>query len=98
MWVFLALASIVTAVLNLVQWARGQETKYFRFASISLTALTMCAFYGDSAKRVIKEDWSGLMDIMPGMSGTLWICVIASLLINGITLLAKAKRGYEKEE
>ena len=38
------------------------------------------------------------MDIMPGMSGTLWICVIASLLINGITLLAKAKRGYEKEE
>lgn len=98
MWAFLALASIVSAILNLVQWARGQEAKYFRFASISLTALTMCAFYSDSAKRVIREDWGGLMDIMPSMSGALWVCVIASILINGITLLAKAKRGYEKKE
>ena len=52
MWLFLGLASIITAVLNVFSWTRGKDTSYYRFASISLTALTMCAFYSDGAKRV----------------------------------------------
>ena len=92
MWLFLGSASIITAVLNLISWIQGKETSYYRFASVSLTALTMCAFYSDSAGRVRVEDWAGLMDIMPAMSKALWVCVIASILINGITLFAKRSR------
>lgn len=57
MWAFLGLASIITAILNIEKWMRGQEEKFFRFASFSLTALTMCAFYSDGAGRVTAEDW-----------------------------------------
>ena len=92
MWLFLGAASIITAVLNLISWIQGKETSYYRFASVSLTALTMCAFYGDGARRVRVEDWGGLMDIMPTMSTALWVCVIASILINGITLFLKRSR------
>ena len=92
MWLVSGLASIITAVLNLISWTQGKETGCYRFASVSLTALTMCAFYSDGAKRVMAEDWGGLMDIMPAMSSALWVCVIASILINGITLFAKKSR------
>lgn len=53
------------------------------------TALTMCSFYSDGAMRVVKEDWAGLMDIMPTMSKALWVCVILSIIINSISLLTK---------
>ena len=86
MWLILGLGAIVTALLNVVALSRSKETKYFRFASLSLTALTICAFYSDGAKRVAVEDWGGLMDIMPTMSKALWVCVIISILINGISL------------
>jgi hypothetical protein len=92
MWLVLGSAAIITAVLNLIFWKQGKETGCYRFASISLTALTMCAFYSDSARRVSVEDWAGLMDITPAMSKALWVCVIASILINGITLFAKRSR------
>lgn len=52
MWLVLGSAAIITAVLNLIFWKQGKETGCYRFASISLTALTMCAFYSDSAGRV----------------------------------------------
>lgn len=90
-WACLGVAAIITALMNIVTWAIGKEEKYYRFVSISLTALTMCAFYNDGAKRVAVEDWDGLMDIMPTMSTALWVCVIVSILINGSTLFIKKK-------
>lgn len=92
MWAILGLAAIITAIINVVSWARDKETKYYRFASVSLTALTICEFYGDAAKRVTVEDWGGLMDILPTMSTALWVCVIASILINGITLFKRKSK------
>ena len=38
------------------------EGKWFGFISMSLTIFTMCSFYSDGARRVVVEDWSGLMD------------------------------------
>ena len=91
MWAVFGIAAIAAAVLNLVAGANGNETKYDRFASLSLTALTVCAWYSDGARRVEGESWGTLMDIMPTMSKVLWVCVILSILINGITLLKKRK-------
>lgn len=92
MWMVLGLSAIITAIINIVSWVRDKETKYYRFVSISLTALTLCAFYGDAARRVTVEDWSGLMDILPIMSIALWVCVIMSILTNGITLFKPKSR------
>lgn len=91
MWAVLGIAAITAAVLNLVAGSNGNETKHYRFASLSLTALTVCSFYSDGAKRVLAEDWNGLTDIMPAMSKALWVCVIISIIINGISLFKKSK-------
>ncbi len=91
MWMLLGVGAILSAVLNLVWAFRDKDASGFRFASLSLTALTVCAFYQDGAQRVLHEDWGGLMDIMPTMSTALWVCVLLSILINGISLLKKRR-------
>lgn len=91
MWMVLGLAAIIMAIINIMSWVRDKETKYYGFASVSLTALTVCAFYGDAARRVTVEDWAGLMDILPTTSIVLWGCVVMSIIINGVTLFTKKK-------
>ncbi len=92
MWLLLGVAAIVFAILNLVWAFQNKDAAWFRFISLSLTALTLCAFYSDGASRVVYEDWGGLMDIMPTMSKALWFCAIASILINSISLFEKKQR------
>lgn len=89
MWLFLGVAAMVTALLNIVWATRNKDAKWFRFISVSLTALTLCAEYSLVEKWVLKEDWSALMDVVPGMSKALWILTIASILINSISLFRK---------
>lgn len=89
MWVFLGVAAIITAVLNIVWTVLDKDAKWFRFISVSLTALTLCAEYGLVEKWVLKGDWSALMDVVPNMSKILLILTIASILINSISLFRK---------
>ena len=89
MWALFGGCAIITAILNIVWYFREKNSDLLRFSSISLTALTMCAFYNQSNQWVIAEDWSALMDVMPTMSTTLWVLVIASILINGSTLIKR---------
>ncbi len=86
MWMLLGLGAIIFAVLNVAWVSRSKNAKWFRFISLSLTALTLCAFYSAEADRVVNQDWAGLMDVMPAMSTALWVCTIASILINSISL------------
>ena len=91
MWLAMGAGAIIFAILNLVWLFKQKSSKWFGFISLSLTALTVCAFYSDAAMRVINEDWGGLMDILPSMSKALWICVIMSILANSIMLLGDKK-------
>ena len=91
MWLVMGFGAIIFAILNLVWTSKQKNSKWFGFISLSLTALTVCAFYSDAAMRVINEDWGGLMDILPSMSKALWICVIISILANSIMLLGDKK-------
>lgn len=91
MWLAMGAGAIIFAILNLVWLLKQKSSKCFGFISLSLTALTVCAFYSDAAMRVINEDWGGLMDILPSMSKALWICVIISILANSIMLLGDKK-------
>ena len=91
MWLIMGAGAIIFAILNLAWAAKQKKSNWFGFISLSLTALTVCAFYSDAAMRVINEDWGGLMDILPSMSKALWICVIISILANSIMLLGDKK-------
>ncbi len=91
MWLAMGAGAIIFAILNLVWSFQQKSSKWFGFISLSLTALTVCAFYSDAAMRVVNEDWGGLMDILPSMSKALWICVILSILVNSMMLLGDKK-------
>ena len=92
MWFVFGTVAIVSAVLNIVWATIGKDPKWFRFISLSATALTLCAFYSNNAKWVIKEDWSALMDVVPSMTTGLWRLTILSIIINSITLFWKTDR------
>lgn len=93
MWLFLSVAAVITAVLNIVWTMRNQDAKWFRFISLSLTALTLCAEYSLVEKWVLNEDWSALTDVVPGTSKVLLALTIASILINSISLFKKCNKN-----
>lgn len=92
MWIAFGIISIIFAILNIAYSFQNKETEWFRFLSISFTALTVCSFYADSANFVSKRDWAGLMDTMPTMSILLWVCVVLSIVINSISIIKKRNR------
>lgn len=90
-WIVFGIAAIICAIANILCVMLHRETKWFRFASLALTALTLCAFYGLAAKIVLSEDWSGALDVIPALSKPLWFLTIVSILLNGISLFPRKK-------
>ena len=88
-WIIFGIAAIVTAIANMICLMLHKETKWFRFASLALTALTLCAFYGLAARIVLSEDWSGALDVIPTLSKPLWFLTIFSIVLNGISIFKK---------
>lgn len=86
MWLVFGIGAIIFALLNVGFALKNKSAKWYRFCSLSLTASTVCAFYSDGARRVIKEDWAGQMDTMPTMNKALWVLVIISIAINSVSL------------
>lgn len=86
LWLIFGLGAILFAIVNIYSFIIRKVSKWYGFISLSLTALTVCAFYSDAAARVIVEDWGGLMDILPTSSKALWFCVFSSIIINAIPL------------
>ena len=86
MWLIFGIGAIIFALLNIISAFKNKSSKWYRFCSLSLTALTAVAFYSDGARSVIKEDWAGLMDTMPTMNKALWVLVILSIAINSVSL------------
>ena len=91
MWMFFGIGAIIFASLGIVWTVQDKKATWFRFFSLSFTAFTVCAFHSDGASGVINESWGDLMDIMPTMSKALWVCTIASTLINAISLLRESR-------
>ena len=89
LWIIFGIAAIVTAVANIICSVLHKETKWFRFASLALTALTLCAFYGLAARIVLSEDWSAALDVIPTLSKPLWFLTIVSILLNSFSLFIK---------
>ena len=92
MWLLFGTIAIVTALLNIAWSARDKDPRWFRYTSLSFSALTICTFYSQSAQWVAHEDWAALADVVPTMSKWVWICATASILINSISLFRQSTR------
>ena len=84
MWLVFGIAAVITAVLNVVWILHKRRAKWFRFASLSFTAFTLCSFLTKVSGWVSSEDWGALMDVLPAASGLMWILTLASVAVNGI--------------
>lgn len=89
MWLILGVGAIISALLNMIATIKNKNADRYRFLSLSLTALTVSLCYLEAANRVIKEDWGGLMDIMPTMSKALLVLVILSIAINSVSIFKR---------
>lgn len=78
MWIILGTAAIVSAILNVYFTLRHRDAKWFRFISLSLIALTLCAWYSLDARWVEAKDWAALEDTAPTMTKAFWSLTIAS--------------------
>lgn len=89
MFLVLGILAIVTAIGTVILGMNGKDAEVLRFISVSLTALTVCAFYQLDAQYVVREDWSALMDVTPTGVTMCWIGTVASILINSISFFVK---------
>lgn len=92
MWLLFGLVAIITAILNVIWTIRHRDAKWFRFISLSFTALTLCAFYSQANHWAILGDSSALLDVMPTLSKVLWFLTVMSVIINSISLLKKSDK------
>ena len=86
MWFVFGSGAIIAAGLNIIWTVKGKDAKWFRFISLSLTALTLCAFHSLDAVWVLHGDWSALEDVVPSMSRGLWVLTLISIALNSISL------------
>ena len=86
------ITAIVAAILNVIWTVRHREAKWFRFISLSFTALTLCAYYSLAKQWVLANAADQLLDVMPTMSDVLWFLTIASIMLNGICLFVKTDK------
>lgn len=89
MWFILGTGAIISAILNVIASLKQREAKYFRFLSLAVTGLTVCAFFTDAARMAERGDLSAMMDVLPTLSNLLWVLVIFSIIINSFSLFYK---------
>ncbi len=82
MWLILGLFAIVATFINLAMYTTGKDYKLAMAIALSFTALTLCAEHSLVSNWVKGEDWSALMDVVPGMEKALWFLTIVSILLN----------------
>lgn len=92
LWFVFGMGAIIAAVLNIIWTIKGKDAKWFRFISISLTALTLCAFYSQGAVWVLHKDWGALEDVFPAMSRGIWKLTFISIALNSISLFKPKNR------
>ena len=86
------ITAIVAAILNVIWTVRHREAKWFRFISLSFTALTLCAYYSLAKQWVLSNAADQLLDVMPTLSDVLWFLTITSIMLNGICLFVKTDK------
>ena len=91
MWVIFGVTAIVITFINLYMYIVGKDYKLAMALGLSFTALTLCSEYSLVSGWVKAEDWSALLDVVPGMERALWFLTIISILLNITPILLERK-------
>lgn len=91
MGIIFGLLAIFFAVKNVLAWSIGKDSSRDRFLSMAFTCLAIFSFYNMGANFLAKEDVAGALDVIPTIRGTLFVCTLGSIIINGITVFIKKK-------
>lgn len=91
MWIILGIIAIVATLINLYMYVAGKDYKLAMAIGLSFTALTLCSEYSLVSEWVKVEDWSALLDVVPGMEKALWFLTIVSILLNITPILLELK-------
>ncbi|MCM3611747.1 hypothetical protein M4S82_10825 [Planococcus sp. MERTA32b] len=91
MWVIFGLLAIAATFLNLLLYVIGKDYKLAMAMGLSFTSLTLVAEYSLISVWVDAEDWSALMDVVPGMERALWVLTVISILLNIAPVLLELK-------
>ena len=92
MWFIFGTGAIIAAGFNIIWTVNGKDAKWCRFISLSLTALTLCAFHSLDAVWVLRKDWSALEDVVPSVSIILCVLTFISIALNSISLFKQKNR------
>ena len=88
------LLALVNLALALLGKGRGQSG--LLFGSLACGVLAMLEEYRLAVEWVQKEDWSALMDVLPGMELVLTAAIFLGLGLNLAALLLRRVRRNEK--
>ena len=82
MWIIFGVIAVVATFINLYMYKAGKDYKLAMAIGLSFTALTLCSEYSLVSEWVKAEDWSALLDVVPGMERALWFLTTISILLN----------------
>ncbi|REB05187.1 hypothetical protein DVB69_15595 [Sporosarcina sp. BI001-red] len=91
MWLLFGAIAIIATCINLYMYRAGKDYKLAMAMGLSFTALTIVADYSMVSDWVKAEDWSALLDVVPGMAMALWVLTIISILLNITPILLELK-------
>ncbi|AOV08024.1 hypothetical protein [Sporosarcina ureilytica] len=91
MWLVFGLIAIAATFTNLYMYSRGKDYILAMAMGLSFTTLTLVAEYSMVSDWVKVEDWTSLLDVVPGMERALWFLTIVSILLNIAPILLELK-------
>lgn len=94
MWLFLIIGAGISALINIMKTIKNEDARLFRYMSVSLLALSLCAINSMNVGWIMNKDWTALLDVSETMSIYMWWVTILLILINSISLF----REYKNEK
>ena len=97
-WLLLGALAFLLALVNLALalLGKGRGQSGLLFGSLACGVLAMLEEYRLAVEWVQKEDWSALMDVLPGMELALTAAIFLGLGLNLAALLLRRVRRNEK--
>lgn len=97
-WLLLGALAFLLALVNLALalLGKGRGQSGLLFGSLACGVLAMLEEYRLAVEWVQKEDWSALMDVLPGMELVLTAAIFLGLGLNLAALLLRRVRRNEK--
>lgn len=87
LWVICGVLSVIFCIVGWIMVSKKSVKAYWAsVCSLAFVSITLIMEYHSVLIWVNKEDWSALMDVVPGMFFVLAVYVIMMLLVNAVLI------------